>query len=642
MLPSEQSLHRLRNLLEPSPGLQGRIKARLQAKIEASPAFLRAREAATPSAVQHKLIWQRILERIEPRLATSLLERLRDMLSPADWSMTQAFLPALVPVRSRSSLPYRGAKWVAAFVIVLVVLRATPLLFLAAPRSSAESSVLVIPTSGRVSVSMRGLWEPLTHEVRLEQGAQFRTEEGEATFILNDDGNLRMAPHTTVTLHDVTNRPEPAAGGPTITLLRGRIWVQGLVPEHIRGITIATPAGDVIVHEGSVSITATDTVDVRVWDRHVLLAREGERGTTLVSGERTEWKPGASMFVKKIAPRENSEAWPSQNLSRDAVHRREIAQLQRERTVARAGILPTSPLYSVKRAAEAVDVLLTFDAQTKVEKQLQMASNRLDEATALISGGGSGATEALAEYRSALFAVATGSGQNSVTQFLLRQQVAEDVAQVAAVLPDDLLYLVKKTVLEASADLPSSVVDAQNVEGTLFLDTLDSIQQAVAEGDIERAQQVLTEAQPYLIDLSAGDPGLAPEVRKEALSMLSSVVEGLKEVSESAEGADAPFDVFLEQIAGYLPAPAPSALPMTEEELQRAVQAIVHRIFVFEQPRSRRNQLLLELKRLQGTADEGLLLRRLYLAIPRSTGLSDLTRKAITDLSEKMEEASDE
>ena len=40
-----------------------------------------------------------------------------------------------------------------------------------------------------------------------------------------------------------------------MTLRSGRIWIQGLLPSHLRGITIATPAGDVTVHEGSADIT---------------------------------------------------------------------------------------------------------------------------------------------------------------------------------------------------------------------------------------------------------------------------------------------------------------------------------------------------------------------------------------------------
>lgn len=635
-MDARSPFHRLLSALAPAEEQRERVRARLEAKISPSVVLRSLQVLSSPPPGAFERIWLRILDRIEPRVAVSLFEFLRDFLMPAKESARFFLLGRLAPVPVVSGGFQRPVKWAAALLVLLVMLRMTPLLFLAAPRSSADSSVIVVPTEGHLSVSLRGLWEPVTRELSLKQGAQFRTEEGEATFILNDDGNVRMAPHTILTVHDVTNRPEPALAGPTITLLRGQIWVQGFLPEHIRGITVATPQGDVVVHEGSVSITAGDALQVQVWDRHARVAEREGRSLLLVAGERTELGGGGVSLVKRIASREYDAAWPAQNLARDAVHRREIAQLQQERNAARAGILPTSPLYPVKRVAEAVDTLLTFNGQERVAKQLQQATTRLDEATAILASGDTSttATTALEEYRSTLLGIATGSGHDSVTQFLLRQQLAEDAAQVAAAQPDDSLYLIKRAVLEASAELPSNIVDAQNIEGTLFLDTLDAVERAVQEGDIVRARGALAQARLTLEALKNEVATIAPEVRKEALSVLTAVASALQQTAgeDTIDGGQA----FLDDVAQYLPVLPSTRTAITEEEAERLVQGIFHRIFVFTQPRSRWSQLMYELRELQGHPDEGTILRHLYRTLPEN-GLARYVRTAIVELGEKRE-----
>ncbi|MBI5156176.1 hypothetical protein HZA45_02775, partial [Candidatus Peregrinibacteria bacterium] len=494
---------RLRDHTAPKAGQKDRIRARMEARM-APALFTEVRKLTAPPAGSQSTIFDRIIDTIEPRAVRSLLDQLRSALSSADAARThiwQSMVPRLAPA-PMTIISQRSFKWVAALLVVIVALRVSPLLFIA-PASRADSSALVIPTSGTLSVALGGLWEPVTHELSLRQGAQFRTGIGEATFILNDDGNARMGQKTTLTIHDVTNRPEPAAPGATMTLMQGSLWVQSFVPEEIRGIDIATPAGNIVVHEGSVSIIAGETVSVRVWDHHALIRRPGGRDLLLVAGERIELSQAGVSVVKKIAAAEYDEPWAAQNLAKDAVHRRELAQLQRERYAARAGILPTSPLYAVKRAAEAVDELLTIDPQQKVEKQLEQAETRLNEAGALLVSGGTGATAdaALAEYRAAMLSVGTGSGQNSVTQFLLRQQIAEDTESVSAALSNESIYAVKRAVLEASADVPDTGLDQKTIGGVLFLDSLDTLSAALKAGDTTGAQIALTDAQPYLTAL---------------------------------------------------------------------------------------------------------------------------------------------
>lgn len=589
----------LKILLSPEPEQRERVRAQMLRKIEGPSVLHQAKKEASPA------------ETLRVTLLTLILERLT---------------PAYAPTRRHP------LKWAAAFAIVLVVLRALPSLFLA-PTTIADSSVLLIPTDSGVELSLKNLWQPVTNQLELSEPVVMRTSVAgpaiKATVMLHDDGNLRLGSSTLLLLQDLTDRPEPAFDGPTATLMQGELWVQSLLPDTVRGMTIATPFGDVVVHGGSVSIYVGDTVQVRVWDRHAVMHHEGQM-VTLVAGERVDLWKGNAVHVQRIALVDYNRPWVSENLGRDAVHQRELAQLQQERRSAAAGILPNSPLYSVKRAAEAVDVLLTIGPEARVQKKLQQASTRLDEAAALLAGGQSGAGVPLAEYKQALIDVATGSGGSAATQQLIAAQVADNAAQLSASLPDDSLYPVKQAVLEVSA---------QNVEGTILIDTLDVLHQSVVAGDTEHARESLLQLKPYLAKLRRNASQFSPEVKKEAFSLLNGVRVTLSEQVSMASDTEAA--ALQEEFAPYIASTEqtsikPAVKLLTDDEIQAAVDTTMHEVFdVYRLPKSRLNALRQRLKHFAGSPDEGRYLRKLYHDMPEASELTQFVRHAIQVLREK-------
>jgi hypothetical protein len=366
-LPHSFFLDRLRDDLSPSAAENDRVRKRIERHIAEPQVLRQAMREATPTMEQRSMLWARIHERIESPAALGVFDRLRTLLTPESPDVMQGkpmlfsrLRPVSVPTTSTS---YRLSKWAAAFVLVVMALRMSPVLFLA-PLSVAQSSVIVIPTQGTVSLALHDLWQPLTEQVELADAVSLMTNRGEATVLFHDDGTVRLGQHTRMTLHDLTNRPEPAIAGSTMSLESGHVWLQGLLPQYLRGLSIITEAGEAVVNGGSVSLAVQDddSVLVRVWDRHAVVVFEGEE-YVLVAGEKTVLRPGKDIRILPIENGEFDEAWVMQNLKRDAVHQREIAQMQQERRAARAGILPTSPLYPVKRVAEKMDVLLTLNPE---------------------------------------------------------------------------------------------------------------------------------------------------------------------------------------------------------------------------------------------------------------------------------------
>ncbi len=630
----ESFLHRLRDQHVPSDGAKDRIHASIQARI-GGPAVLRdLQKSLDPSHHMQQDIWARILHRIDNPSISTIFDRIRGIFDPSaglQSDMRKALQARLSP--APIGTPYGRMKWVAAFALVLVALRASPAVFLA-PRTIAESRVLVVPTSGDVSVSLQDLWQPVTHEIALNEPTALQTGKGEATVMLHDDGTIRLAHDTIVTINDLSDRPESTSDIQTITLTQGNLWVQGFVPRYAMGLTVATPFGSVSLHEGSMSLSLNeDSLTVQVWDRTVTLEK-GDAATVLVTGEQATFKDaGLVGSVTRVPEKGYDDAWVAENLRKDAVHQREVAQMQRERSAARAGILPTSPLYTVKRVAEQVDVLLTIDPAAKVQKQIDNASTRLNEAAALIAeGSGTGATASLEEYKETLLAIANGSGGNALTQMLLSQQVAENAAGLSAAQPTDELYALKKAVLEAGADLPSPVLNDADINGMVLVDSLEALHDAVIEGDTVAAKASYVALQPYLPLLK--DALLPEETRKEALSLITLAADQLE---ATGTGSDA--DAVAAGLEPFVPVQpsvvvtVPSVEPLSDEGVAIYALQILNRISTFSHPRPRMNQMVYEVKQLANHRDAGRILRQLYHLLPDDEESLKLTvRRAIQDL----------
>lgn len=579
----------------------------------------------------------RLLRQIALRIP---LEHVREQIHPREdvrsriWQHISQRLS--LPV---SALPLhaRAIRLVAAFALVLFVVRWSPLLFLASP-SRADSPVLLVPMKGEVSVLVAGLWEPVQKEVQLRGSAQVRTGDGgAATIIVHDDGVLRLDGSTTLQVQDLSDRPRIASDGPSFTLDGGRLWVQGLIPAAVGpGWEIQTPFGGVMVNEGSVSLfLEAKRADVAVWDR---LARvfTGKNDATLVAGEAVRLSAAGLSAVRHTMPKEEEDSWVSLNLQRDAVHRREIALLQQERRAASAGILPTSGLYPVKRVAEAVDMLFTFGQEARTQKLLDQASTRLDEAAALLQQSGSGAAAAeqpLREFRQTLLSVASGSGGDAVVRSLVQQQAIAEVADVAAALPDDQSYLLKKTVLETTASLPGSAVKPEDVQGAILLDTLASLTRQAAEGDVAGAQEGFRQLLPSL-SLTGETSPLPKDERKEARAALMLFAQTLREEVQAGSGGSIAEDL-RSSLPGEVPQ-KPVVRSLTDDEVDALVQQMYRRIFSFKMPRSRYNQLLAEFHAIEGHPDQGRILRRLYHVLPEN-GLAKYVRTEFQKVREEVQ-----
>src|SRR5690606_33149688 len=94
-------------------------------------------------------------------------------------------------------------QWTAACAAFVLLIRVLPFVFL--PSMTQAGSVVSVLPSGEVHMTVAGITVPLEEGVELSHPALIRTLDGEATVILHDDAVLRLAPHTTIRLHDLTD-----------------------------------------------------------------------------------------------------------------------------------------------------------------------------------------------------------------------------------------------------------------------------------------------------------------------------------------------------------------------------------------------------------------------------------------------------
>ena len=607
-----EPLHILRDASSPPSGAGERAWARIAPRIAAPTVLASLPSRIAPDVHASARLWQKVLQRITSPRASSIF---------ADVRQTLGTVPAPVPSFASAFIahrrtPFRWMTWVTACVVVALVIKASPLLFFASS-SIADSTVLLLPTRGEVQVRKgEGGWVRVGSELVLDGPMHVRTHDGEATVVLHDDGVLRLGPETELFLRDVLDRPQ-SVGAPTVLLDHGLLWVQSLVPRTLGAVVVGTPFGDVRIYEGSVSVDLHTIATVAVWDRSAAIDRL-EGTMTVHAGDQVQLWSQNIPSVHRIPAREYVGHWAEQNLNRDAVHRREIAELQRERRTALAGILPTSSLYSVKRVAETVDVFLTLDATERTRKKLSYAGSRLNEAAALLMDG-EDPTRSLGEYKEAILAVARDPAGDDAA--LLHEQVAENVAGLAAILPDDRGYVLKQAVLETAQDL--------DADEAFFIDTL-ALLRTLAIDDPVRARSALDAVRQHLVALRPGENVIALPVRTEALSLLSQVVLLLSADPERTDEEQA----LLNDVLAYVPVPAlsPRAL-LNDEEIAKMSAEIHARVFAtYKMPKSRLNQLVAELRHFRGHPDEGRILRRVYHDFPEGSELTRYVRSTMQNL----------
>ena len=367
-----------------------------------------------------------------------------------------------------------------------------------------------------------------------------------------------------------------------------------------------------------------DAAVLSAWDNSVQLAHH--TGTERITAGNRAVLNSVAVSTLAIEQREFSSEWAQSNLAKDAVHRKEIADLQADRLRAMAGALPTSTLYPVKRFAERVDVLLSFSAEERLKKKINQANNRLTEAAALLADGSDRdiAEDSIREYKETIDTILDSSSEEGLSQILLSQSLQDIQENTAALKPTDDAYAVKEVVLKTDSALQG---DTQNQ--TVVADTLDAVAAELEAGNTE----LLQENWELIVQVAETDEVASEELYVEVLG----IARALQDSEEFTESLTAEQRLVLNALA-----PAEEvevAVDAVERLTIRQIKAKANRIYnltyLYESHRGRENHLRVELLNIAGTPDEGAILRALHQQLPRKSQLSQQVKARIAQLSQR-------
>ncbi len=102
-----------------------------------------------------------------------------------------------------------------------------------------------------------------------------------------------------------------------------------------------------------------------------------------------------NIIIEKISDEVKKTDWFQQNQNRDGEFEQQMKEKEMKRLQEKEKILPDSALYGIKKAVEKLDISLTGDDEKKLEKELDFARRRFDEALLLEQKGDSETSKSL-------------------------------------------------------------------------------------------------------------------------------------------------------------------------------------------------------------------------------------------------------
>ncbi|MBT3834614.1 FecR domain-containing protein [Candidatus Peribacteria bacterium] len=522
----------------------------------------------------------------------------------------------------------RLVRFASATVIFALLLRITPALFIATP-TLAESQSLLIPTKGFVATIDGAEWSPVSEQIDLSKAVTIRTgADSEATVVLRDNAILRIAENTEINLRETAF--DISANRSIARVIYGQIWVSSFLSDALsRESKITIPQGTVTIKQGSVNILADPQQStVQVFHRSANVFATGAAGNTyLVQGDQLSLLPESQTQRHIVTSAIKNESWTKENLSRDAVHRTEIAERKQLHAESLAGILPTSAFYSVKRASEAIDLLLTIGEKPKQEKKLRNAKTRLNEAVALLKTGEKEAAQMqLDEYKSEMQEIAENTDAD--TRDLLTDSLIDSNSTVSSALPHSELYVAKKAVLETSAELSTSELSMDQIDLYLLSDALLNIESLISEGQIENAYDAFNGISIAISSVLENNELNEVAVEKNSIKSIKNILRSVafsleqsKEVVEAQQIKTA--SKMLAEVNRFLPITQIASVPaeaqkqcMNAREIVRRTNQFLSSVYTYKTSRAQRNEVLRQIAELPDCIESGKILSKVMNKVP--------------------------
>ncbi len=491
-----------------------------------------------PSAKFCRQTKDRLVHRIQEYEQESWFARLLKTILPVQPS-AHFIQSARVRLMERVSLVkqptlnwLRFVKQGLASTLVMTIAVTTTFIFVGGkqPVSASEFTYLqILEGSATVKHADKLIWDVITEQTELAEGDLIQVDDSSQAIVhFFDDSQMRLAENSLILLSRLDISPGYARQGVIeASLHRGQAWVQTLnVDDGFAKFSLVTPDAILATTNASfdVQTSLTDPTAIRVLRHHVdvkALNRESRqvfaegqlnsyqkitlRSTTSLN-YRVELDAFAPIF--DLSEDDRSDEWVSENMLYDRSHLATLRDRELLSLKSTAGSLPGAVFYPVKRAKERLNLAIRFNDENQTQAQIEMANSRLSESIVLIERGETERAKlALAEYQSIVKQIAEeAEKEEEALEAITTQVVAVHQKALIAALPGDSnIGIVKQVLNETEALFEDDPVEKAGIQLQNSLESLVTIQDYIASGDLVAAQEALEKHENLA-------PGLIAEV----------------------------------------------------------------------------------------------------------------------------------
>lgn len=404
---------------------------------------------------------------------------------------------------TRRARPFGRQAWALMVLFVFIVVVGVPFT-IQSPDTMLR--VTYLRAFGKVKVEREGKTIPVFDQMILQEGDTVKTEsDSKAEIYFLDDSVSRMAPDTEIKITTLSSsQTTEFSTSIAVNVTQGRVWSNVVSPavdstsftvtaEDVSGTVDAKASFDLSVVDHDVTVLAVNnTVNLTVKEDGTVLSK------VLIEGESlTLQGVSESAALLRVVRNDVSDPWIDENVKKDTSYHADLQNKYQDLIAEKAGILPGSPLYGVKKFSESATVAFTFDPVSKKQKKLEIAERRLFEAETLLSSGQTDAGRALLdEFQQSVQEDDTEYAKDLVAESLdtLLSQVKSSLEEVAVLMvSDDVKKLTLK--LDLSLDM---------LFATRELLQTDAVFEVISE-NFRSYRALAEEVVADISDLSSGD-----------------------------------------------------------------------------------------------------------------------------------------
>lgn len=284
---------------------------------------------------------------------------------------------------------------------------------------SADNGNLLEVAAGSVSVTRGGQIFTVSDEFNLAQGDKISVSaDSMAHIYFVDDSRMTLGPGSEVVLSEIYYNPgNKAKTEIAVDQLQGRVWTQVLnLVNKDSFFAHRFPNGEIAVSQkASFDVNISDEIEIEVSKNLLdIMFINGDQVYQGTLGQGVKMEIASQVNTREMTVEEKNDTWWKFNEAFGKSYARLVEEKYMKESVDRVLILPGNPLYKLKTFQESVRSLVTFSEEGKKKLAVEVASNRLREAEALIARGDEiRAEETLKDYEEAVNNVMDISGEGA-------------------------------------------------------------------------------------------------------------------------------------------------------------------------------------------------------------------------------------